>query len=368
MKIPNVFTSKNFFEIAKSRFKFYHAAEDFPFNVQTIADNLIVPWAMAASEDGTIYFTERPGTVRTIENGRLNPQPLITLKAPFTSQGEGGLMGIALDPNFSQNHYIYVMYSYVENNQIYNQVVRLIEQDGRAYVDQVLIDKIPGGLVHNGGRIKIGPDQKLYIATGDAGNGSLSQNLSSKAGKILRIELDGSIPEDNPFPGSPVYSLGLRNPQGMTWDIKDNVMYASDHGSEAHDEINIIVPGGNYGWPLVQGDEETEEAEVQKPLVNTGNVTWAPSGIAYLSQGPWQGSLLVAALKAQELIQLPLNRNGREVKSINTWLDGEYGRLRDVIQTEDGTIYISTSNRDGRGGVPRSEDDKIIMLTPKETA
>ena len=244
MKIPNVFTSKNFFDIAKSRFKFYNAAEDFPFNAQTIADNLIVPWAMAASENGTIYFTERSGTVRTIENGQLNPQPLITLKAPFTSQGEGGLMGIALDPNFSQNHYIYVMYSYVENNQIYNQVVRLIEQDGRAYVDQVLIDKIPGGLVHNGGRIKIGPDQKLYIATGDAGNGSLSQNLSSKAGKILRIELDGSIPEDNPFPGSPVYSLGLRNPQGMTWDIKDNVMYASDHGSEARDEINIIVPGG----------------------------------------------------------------------------------------------------------------------------
>ena len=130
----------------------------------------------------------------------------------------------------------------------------------------------------------------------------------------------------------------------------------------------LLCQGGNYGWPLVQGDEETKEAEVQKPLVNTGNVTWAPSGIAYLSQGPWQGSLLVAALKAQELIQLPLNRNGREVKSMNTWLDGEYGRLRDVIQTEDGTIYISTSNRDGRGGVPRSEDDKIIMLTPKETA
>ncbi|MDF2655022.1 MAG: hypothetical protein K0R19_1496 [Bacillota bacterium] len=338
---------------------------EFPFEAQIIAEDLNIPWAMDISKDGRIYFTERPGTLRMIQNGKLYPEPIMTFREPFTSQGEGGLLGIALDPDFLQNHFIYVMHTYLEDNQTYNRVIRLIEQDNRAFIDQVLIDRIPGSLVHNGGRIKIGPDGKLYISTGDAGNTSLPQNLSSTAGKILRIELDGSIPEDNPFPGSPVYSYGLRNPQGMAWDPANNVMYASDHGSEARDEINIIIPGGNYGWPLVIGDEKSNELTVQQPLFNTGNATWAPSGIAYLNQGPWENRLLVATLRGQQLVSIPLSENGTEALSIEPWLQGEYGRLRDVIQANDGSIYLSTSNRDGRGGVPRPEDDRIIRLIPK---
>lgn len=222
-------------------------------------------------------------------------------------------MGIALDPNFSQNNYIYVMHSYAENNQIYNRVVRLIKRDNVAFIDQTLLDKISGGQIHNGGRIKIGSDNKLYIATGDAGNSALSQDLTSTGGKILRIELDGKIPKDNPFINSPIYSLGHRNPQGLAWNSK-NILYASEHGQSAHDEINIIQPGANYG--------------------------------------------------GQQLLSISLNGKGTSVKDVEPWLKDEYGRLREVIQSKDGSIYLATSNRDANGN-PDITDDKIIRLIPK---
>lgn len=334
-----------------------------PYKIEVIAENLYVPWAIDISNDGKVYFTERSGTIRVIENGKLNPTPLISFPKPFTSQGEGGLMGIALDPNFSQNHYIYIMHSYTENNQIYNRVIRLIENNNKASIDRILIDKIPGGQIHNGGRIKIGADNKLYIATGDAGNSALSQSYRSLAGKILRLELDGRIPRDNPFPNSPVYSIGHRNPQGLAWNSK-NVLYESEHGQSAHDEINIIEPGANYGWPLVQGDETSTETIIQKPLLHSGEDTWAPSGIAFANQGPWQGKLLVTNLRGQQLLSITLNENGTIANNVDFWLKNEYGRLRDVIEGKDGSIYILTSNRDGRG-TPNIGDDKIIRLIPK---
>jgi len=338
-------------------------SSQFPFKIEVIAENLYVPWAIDISDEGNLYFTERSGTIRVIKDGKLNPQPLITLSAPFVNQGEGGLMGIALDPNFSQNRYIYVMYSYAEGNQIFNRVVRLVEKENMAYIDRVLLDKIPGGQIHNGGRIKIGPDQNLYITTGDSGISALAQDPTSKAGKILRIQLNGGIPEDNPIINSPIYSLGHRNPQGLAWNSK-NVLYESEHGQSAHDEINIIHPGANYGWPLVQGDEESTEVTVQKPLIHSGEDTWAPSGIAFVNQGPWQGKLLVANLRGQQLLVISLNDKGTAVKNVEFWLKNEFGRLREVIQSKDGSIYIATSNRDGRGN-PDIKDDKIIRLIPK---
>ncbi|MDW8801501.1 PQQ-dependent sugar dehydrogenase [Clostridium sp. A1-XYC3] len=338
-------------------------SRQFPYKIEVIAENLYVPWALAMNYEGKLYFTERSGAIRIIEGGKLYPQPLITFSAPFVSQGEGGLMGIALDPNYSQNHYIYVMHSYAEGNRIYNRVVRLIESNNRASIDRVLLDKIPGGQIHNGGRLKIGPDQKLYITTGDAGNSALAQNPTSTAGKILRIELDGRIPKDNPIINSPVYSLGHRNPQGLAWNSK-NVLYASEHGQSAHDEINIIQPGANYGWPLVQGSEDSKEVIIQKPLIHSGEDTWAPSGIAFVNQGPWQGKLLVATLRGQQLLAISLNEKGTVVKKVESWLRNEYGRLREVIQGKDGSLYLTTSNRDGRGN-PDIADDKVIQLIPK---
>ncbi|WP_252228977.1 PQQ-dependent sugar dehydrogenase [Clostridium sp. ZBS15] len=338
-------------------------SRQFPYKIEVIAENLHVPWAIAISDEGTLYFTERSGAIRIIKDGKLSSQPLITLDSPFISQGEGGLMGIALDPNYSQNHYMYVMYSYNEGNQIYNRVVRLLENNNRAFINKILLDKIPGGRIHNGGRIKIGLDQKLYITTGDAGNSALAQDYKSTAGKILRIELDGTIPKDNPILNSSVYSLEHRNPQGLAWN-SENVLYESEHGQLAHDEINIIEKGANYGWPLVQGNEESKEVVTQKPLIQSGENTWAPSGIAFVNQGPWQGKLLVANLRGQQLLAISLNGKGTVVKNVESWLSNEYGRLREVVQRKDGSIYLTTSNRDGRGN-PDITDDRIIRLVLK---
>jgi glucose/arabinose dehydrogenase len=336
---------------------------EFPYDIEIVVENLQVPWAMAISEAGNLYITERPGRIRVVENGVLNPEPIITFRLPFVSRGEGGLMGIVLDPDFSQNHYMYVMHSYTEGNQIFNRVVRLIVEDNVATVDQIILDKIPGGLSHDGGRIKIGPDQKLYIATGDGGNAEAAQDLTSLAGKILRINLDGSIPQDNPIVNSPIYSYGHRNPEGLSWNF-NNIMYSSDHGQTAHDEINIILPGANYGWPLVEGDEISSNLRTQPPLIHSQNNTWAPSGIAYINQGPWQGKLLVATLRGEQLLVISLNEDGTAVTGLDTQLWSEYGRLREVIQAEDGSIYLTTSNRDNRGTTRRG-DDKVIRLVPR---
>lgn len=338
-------------------------SDEFPYDVEVISENLFVPWAIAISEEGKLYVTERSGVIRIIEDGKLLPEPLITFQSPFVSRGEGGLMGIVLDPDFTQNRYIYVMHTYTEGGKIYNQVVRLVEQNDKASIDRILLDRIPGGLIHNGGRLGIGPDQKLYIATGDAGNAESAQNLQSFAGKILRIELDGRIPENNPFENSPVYSYGHRNPQGMAWNT-NQIMYEAEHGATGHDEINIIIPGANYGWPLFEGNEDINTAKVEKPLIDSGNMTWAPSGIAFINQGPWQGKILAATLRGEQLLVFTLNQDGTKVEKVESWLLNEYGRLREVIPAEDGSIYITTNNRDGRGS-PDNTDDKIIRLIPR---
>ncbi len=332
-----------------------------PYEASIAAENLFIPWAVAIGPENKIYVTERTGTVRIIENGNLLPEPLIRFSPLFLSNGEGGLMGLALDPDFEQNRYLYVMHTYTQNDATYNRVVRLTEDNNRATIDAVLLDQIPGGLVHNGGRIKFGPDNRLYITTGDVGRAELAQDLSSLAGKILRINPDGSIPEDNPFPGSPVYSYGHRNPQGITWST-EGIMYATEHGQTAHDEINLIVPGGNYGWPIARGYEEIEGMDIQLPIVQSDRITWAPSGIAYISQGPWQGRLLVSTLRGEELLVVTLNPEGNAVERVDSVLRQEFGRLREVLQAEDGSVYLTTSNRDGRG-IYRIGDDKVIRLT-----
>lgn len=333
------------------------------YDYEVIAEDLIVPWAIAIGEDGILYVTERFGQIRIIEDGTLLPKPLFVFQPPFVSAGEGGLMGIALDPDFTKNRYIYVMHTYLENNQLFNRVVRLKEQNNSATIDKVLIDGIPGNRIHNGGRIKVGPDHKLYITTGDAGNAELSQDHNSLAGKILRLELDGTIPEDNPFKDSPIYSLGHRNPQGLTWG-PNKILYSSEHGSQAYDEINIIIPGANYGWPLVTGNQIASDSTMKRPLVNSGEDTWAPSGIAYIEQGPWNDKILVATLRGERLMRLSLQDDGKKVERIEAFFENEFGRIREVILARDGSIYLATSNRDGRGN-PDKTDDKIIKLIPK---
>lgn len=334
--------------------------QNLPLQPQIIGEDLSVPWAMEVSEDGRLFFTERGGNLRVVEFGMLNPVPVHAFGTPFVSSGEGGLMGLALDRDFLSNGYIYLMYTYGEDGGLFNRVVRMRVEGNAASEEEILLDRIPGGPSHNGGRLKIGPDGYLYITTGDAGDRNLSQDRSSLAGKILRIGTDGSIPSDNPFPGSAVYALGLRNPQGLAWN-DNNVLYASDHGDRAHDEINIIQPGGNYGWPLVTGDEEMPESDFIRPVIQSGDTTWAPAGITFVTDGPRKGQLLVATLRGNVLLAVTFDETGTQVVQVERLLENDYGRLRDVYEAMDGSVYLSTSNKDGRG-LPNPGDDKILRL------
>ncbi len=337
--------------------------ESLPYQLENLATGLDVPWEMDFAPDGRIFFTERSGKVRVIQQGQLVEKPVISFEKPFISEGEGGLLGLALDPDFAKNHYLYVYQTYEEKGERKNRVLRLIEDQNQAKIDRVLIDQLPGASNHNGGRIKIGPDRMLYITTGDRYDPPLAQDRKSLGGKILRIHLDGSIPKDNPFPNSPVYSFGHRNPQGLAWHPVTQQLYSSEHGQSAHDEINLIKPGQNYGWPLIQGSQSAPN--LQTPLLHSGYQTWAPSGMTFVHSGPWKHHLLVATLRGERLLKIRLKGAAYDqVESVEEWWAEEFGRIRNVYQGPDGSLYLMTNNRDGRGTL-KKEDDRIIRLKPR---
>ncbi|HSB46722.1 MAG TPA: PQQ-dependent sugar dehydrogenase [Candidatus Bilamarchaeum sp.] len=327
-------------------------------NVTVIAENLEIPWAMDFLPDGSMIFTERPGRIRIIEGGALLPEPAATLKVATT--GESGLLGIAVDPDYGANHFIYVYYTYFadpENKTMRNRVSRFRLDNNKASGESILIDGIPGGLgdqgFHNGGRIKFGPDGKLYITTGDGGVTGNAQSLSSLGGKILRINKDGSVPEDNPFPGSAVYSLGHRNPQGLAWHPGTGKLFATEHGPVGNDELNQIIPGKNYLWPDKQCTDEAD------PSVLCFTDTIAPSGAAF-----YGNRLYIAGLRGTQVREVAFDDNASAVASQQTFLVG-YGRIRDVVIRDD-KMYILTSNRDGRSvlsaSLPAGNDDRILMV------
>jgi len=333
-------------------------AESYPdlgVKVETVAENLSIPWSIDFAPDGRIFFSERTGTLNVID-GSIQKQ-IMSLNV---GGGEGGMLGIALDPDFESNHYIYIYYTYNEFLSTKNKLVRFVESNNVLTEDKILLENIPGASYHDGGRIKFGPDDKLYVTTGDAGNPSLSQRLDSDAGKILRINSDGSIPDSNPFLDSPVYSFGHRNPQGIDWD-EFGVLVASEHGQTAHDEINVIQAGANYGWPDVIGDETKDG--LTNPALHSGDDTWAPSGAAfyYGEEIPhWNGKYFVASLRGQHLLIIDFDSDYNVISFEKLFL-GEFGRLRDVVQGPDG-LYILTSNQDGRGN-PSLNDDRILRVT-----
>ena len=343
------------------------------YEVETVAEGLEVPWSMDIAPDGRIFLTERGGSVRIVgADGALRPEPALEIDTGFV---ESGLLGIALAPGFPDPPHVYVYHTYSEFFSMYNKVVRYSEESGRLSDPLVIIDGIPGGPVHDGGRIRFGPDGMLYATTGDAGSMGVSRDIASTAGKILRVAPDGSIPGDNPYAGSPVYSSGHRNPQGIDWHPDTGMLAATDHGPSgergvAHDEINVVVSGASYGWPDAVGDEEVE-GEIA-PAVHSGDETWAPSGASFYTSGAipeFDGRLLVAALAGKRLLAVsfgPAEGGGiPAVSGIGEHMVGEYGRLRDVVDAGDGSVYVLTSNRDGRGS-PADSDDRILRIVPAD--
>jgi glucose/arabinose dehydrogenase len=316
--------------------------------VHVLAENLEVPWAIDIADDGRIFFTERLGRIRIIENGALLPPAFINVE----QNGESGLLGLALHPDFAENHLLYVYHTYSNGSNVFNKVIALTERDNKFVESRVIIDGIPAAAGNDGGRIKFGPDGMLYIATGDARQPDLAQSAGSLAGKILRLNPDGTVPEDNPFAGSPVYSYGHRNIQGLAWHPVTGELYASEHGAEGNDEINVIKPGTNYGWPI----EDCNAERFEKPII-CFNPALAPAGIAIPATDAlgYQNDILVATLKAQHLRLIDQD----EVES--NVLTG-FGRIRDVIEAQDGSLYVTTSNTDGRA-LPEQGDDKILKVT-----
>lgn len=343
-------------------------AQEYPelgVKIETVAENLTIPWSIDWTPDGMILFTERNGNLRAIQDGQLLQEPLLSLGVGGV---EGGMLGVAVDPNYSDNHYVYVYYTYNELLSTTNKLVRYQLEDRVLNEDKVLIEGIPGGPFHDGGRIQFGPDGKLYITTGEAGNPDLSQDLNSLGGKILRINSDGTIPEDNPWENSPIYSIGHRNPQGLDWDDSGNLV-ATEHGPSgwrgtAHDEVNVILSGANYGWPDVIGDETKEG--LLNPILHTGDDTWAPSGAEfyYGDKIPqWYGKYFVATLRGSHLHMIDFDLQNNSVIFHEKLFQDEFGRLRDVKTGPDGFLYMLTSNQDGRGS-PRTNDDRILRIVP----
>lgn len=324
--------------------------KDLP-RVSVVASNLEIPWDIVFLPDKSALFTERPGRVRLIDaNGNLKESPVLRVDDVKTT-GEGGLLGITIHPNFLSNNYVYLYYTYANSkDNTLNRVVRYRYANERLTDRKIIVDNIPGSVFHNGGRLKFGPDSFLYITAGDAQKPSLAQDKNSLAGKILRVTDEGNKAPENPF-NSLVYSYGHRNPQGLAWDSQGK-LWETEHGNNATDEVNLIEMGKNYGWPEIIGNQ-TRPGMVS-PVIQSGSVTWAPTGAIF-----YNGSFFFTGLRGNALYELKGNDNLIE------HLKGEFGRLRDIIVGPDNMFYVLTSNRDGRG-VPKENDDKILRINPEK--
>ncbi len=345
------------------------AGEERGLQTRILNKTLNFPWEILWGPDNFIWFTEREGRVM-----RMNPETgqvitVATITEVASTTNFNGLLGMVLHPQFSSNPFVYLVFNYFdEENNYLEKVVRYTYNGTTLISPQTLIDgiigKIGGDFIHNGSRLVIGPDMKLYVTTGDANlRFELPQNTSSLNGKVLRVNLDGTIPGDNPF-GNAVWTIGHRNAQGLVFAL--GKLYSSEHGETTNDEINIIEKARNYGWPFVEGfcdlpDEQTfcSANNVKEPII-AWTPTIAPSGMDFYDHNlipQWKRSLLVTTLKNRRLMEIKLNKSGTAVENVHEWFVGDFGRLRDVAISPDGMVYLCTDNGNNQ--------DMIIEVTPK---
>jgi glucose/arabinose dehydrogenase len=331
-------------------------------STRILTENLRYPWEILWGPDNMIWMTERDGKVSKVNPSTGKVVLLLKING-VVSRGEGGLLGMALHPQFQNHPLVFIAYDYVNPAGDYKEKVVRYEYDGNTLVKPtILLDNINAAGIHNGCRLLTTPDLKLFISTGDASDQTRPQNKNALNGKILRLNLDGSIPADNPFPNNPVWSYGHRNAQGLV--LANNILYSSEHGPSSDDEINIIEKGRNYGWPNVEGlcNEPAEKTFCTANNVKEPIYTWTPTeavcGLDYYDKNQianWKNSLLLCTLKGSKLIQLRLSNDKKTITSGAEFLNGSYGRLRDICISPEGKVYICTSN----GG------DKIVEISGK---
>jgi glucose/arabinose dehydrogenase len=317
-----------------------HAADT--VRLETVVPGLQHPWAMAVDNNGLLYFTERGGKLTRYDPVRNNVMAIFSVPPP-RAQAEAGTMGLALDPDFDDNRLLYICYSSrnAENAAI-NRLSRFRLDAQRLTDETVLFDNMPGC------RVIIGPDDEhLFFSMGDAGKAGMAQVPDYAGGKIFRLELDGSIPRDNPFPGLAVWSFGHRNPQGLRFRPGTDELWSTEHGPDSQDELNRIEKGANYGWPICRGTDRCTEPKGYHPAIAEfgHDDTVAISDLIFYSgkaYPQWTGNILFVTLKTGRLYRLVLN--GDKIVRTDILLNGRYGRLRDIVEAPDGTIYVSTDN------------------------
>ncbi|GAA2760477.1 PQQ-dependent sugar dehydrogenase [Actinopolymorpha rutila] len=321
-----------------------------------VATGLAAPWGLAFLPDRSALVAERDsGRVRRIPAGSSGAdtpgsgRPAEVGRVPgVQAGGEGGLLGLAVASTFQDQPYVYAYLTTAKDNRI----VRMRYADGRLGSPEVLLTGIPSAGVHNGGRMVFGPDGMLYVGTGDATDGDNAQDRRSLGGKILRLTPDGKPAPGNPFGGSPVWSYGHRNVQGLAFD-PDGRLWAGEFGQDTWDELNLIRRGGNYGWPQAEGISQDRRS--LDPVAQWPTSDASPSGLAYAD-----GALWMAGLRGRRLWRIPV-RDGRRAGEPQAYFTGTYGRLRTVAVAPDGSLWLSTSNTDGRGA-PEPGDDRVLRL------
>lgn len=344
-------------------------------DTSTVISGIDIPWTIIWGPDNHIWMTERFGRVSRVNPQTGQQQVLLTL-TDCQASGESGLLGMALYPSFVDTPWVYLIYTYLTGSSIRERLVRYTysEVGGQLSSPVVLLNDIPGNTTHNGSRLLFLPDRSLLMTTGDAQIQSAPLNLQQLPGKVLRMRPDGSVPADNPFPGNLVYTYGHRNAQGMFHHPLNGKVYISEHGPTTDDEVNVLTPGGNYGWPTVAGfcDQPTEtqycaQNNVREPII-AWTPTMAPGGMLWYSSSAlpvFRNKILLTALKNARLYVLSLQNDTGVVVSEVQYLTNWYGRLRDVCADPAGNLYLATNGNSWSNTQPYTH--RIVKIAPRNT-